>query len=156
MKNLNQTNQKGFTLIELLVVLAIFGILGVVLAGEIASKGEEQNVSQFVADINEINAGMVKCGKIYSNDYTNCDIDELVRLGILDSDWGDGTGMTPWSGDYTSAVVAGNTARYTISGDGVSSDEYGNQLIEIYRNDSVAVPTYNTGTALFTVTMGAR
>lgn len=150
-------NNKGFTLIELLVVMAILAVFAVIAAGKISSKADEQNVSTFIEDFTEINAAMAKCGKIYRNDYTNCDFAELIRLGFLNvAEWGDGTGETPWNGDYSTAVVAGNTARFTISGDGISSDEYGAQLIETFRDSSVAVPTYDNGTSTFTSTFGSR
>lgn len=153
----NTIKQKGFTLIEILVVLGVIAVIGVVVAQNIGGKLDESNVNNLSNEMTEINGAMVKCGAIYRNDYTACTFAELIRLNLLTvAQWGDGTGETPWGGDYTAAVVGGNSARYTIAATGIPEDNYGNLLIELWRETSLAVPTYDGGTTTFTITQGTR
>jgi hypothetical protein len=97
---------------------------------------------------------MIKCSEFNNGIYTACDYEELRRLGYLDDSWGDGTAQNPYAGNYSTAVLAGNVNRYTITATGIPQDTYGTRLVEQWDDTSVVAPTFATGT--FIVTMGSR
>ena len=150
MKN---SKQKGFTLIEIMVVAAIIGIAAIVMAKQVMSGLDDSKPDEMVQDVSYIAGQMAKCGRLKRGVFTACDFDELVRLGLLKTvEWGDGTGQTPYGGDYDAGPVTGNPNQMFVSGTGVSSDEHCLRLVEVYTQEGQTA-TCSAGT--LTVTYGS-
>ncbi|MDG1753280.1 MAG: type II secretion system protein [Thalassotalea sp.] len=157
MKNLKSNNinkNKGFTLIELLVVGVILAILVATAVASMSSNIDETKLDKVSNDMAFIASKMMKCGVAKGGNFTNCNITTLRSREYLDTSWGDGTGISPFGGNYTAAVVAGNTNRFTVASTAIPSDAKCLQLSDRWTNQSVVAPTCNSGT--FTFTQGTR
>ena len=143
---------KGFTLIEVMVVIAIIAILSSLTAKQVMATRADAKPDEMVDQVSYIAGKMGKCATYKRGVYTGCDFDELVRLGLLEQNqWEDGSGKTPYGGDYSTGAVTGNANQFFITGTGVSTDEHCARLTEVYLQQGTTA-TCSAGT--LTVTYG--
>ncbi len=148
----SMSRQAGYTLVQVMLSIGIVAILGIVTVKEAMDAWNDTKAEEMAREVTVIMGEMTKCAGIKGGSFATCDIDELVRLGYLDSEsWGDGTGVNPYSGDYTAQQVTGNPNRFTVTGTGITSDAHCARLVEMFTGRAKAVDC-TSGT--LTVTQG--
>lgn len=146
------SKQKGYTLTQVMLAIVIVGILSIVTIKEALDSWNDTKPDDMAREVSYLMGEMTKCATLNRGSYATCDIDELVRLGYLDSEtWGDGTGVNPYSGDYTANQETGNPNRFIITGTNITSDQHCARLIEMF-NDRAKAVACTSGT--LTVTQG--
>jgi prepilin-type N-terminal cleavage/methylation domain-containing protein len=153
-KNININKNKGFTLAELLVVGVILALLAAKLVSAMSSNIDEKKLDDTSEEMTQIATQMYKCGVANGGDYTNCNFTTLRSREYLDAKWGDGQGVNPFKGNYTTAVVSGNTNRFTITSTGIPTDAKCLQMIDRWTKQSIVAPTCSSDA--FTFTLGTR
>lgn len=95
----------GFTFLEVLTVITIgaFLAIGVAKAGQWVSFNSK--IIQLQNDVNTLRAG-VQQWKMSNGAMVGIEVEKLTEVAMLPEVWGDGTGMSPWLGDYTIANYA--------------------------------------------------
>ncbi len=147
-------NAKGFTIVELVIAGVILAIIFATAVASMSSNLDEAKLDEVSNDMSFIASKMLKCGFANGGNFTNCNMSTLRSREYLDTTWGDGTGISPFDGDYTAAVASGNTNRFTVSTTNLPSDPKCLQLQDRFSDQSVVTPTCNSG--VFTITQGSR
>ncbi|MGP4943215.1 type II secretion system protein [Pseudoalteromonas nigrifaciens] len=146
------SKQNGYTLIQVMLAIVVVGILSVITMKEAIDAWNDTKPDDMAREVSYLMGEMTKCATLNRGSYEKCDIDELVGLGYLDDEtWGDGTGVNPYSGDYTASQETGNPNRFVITGTSITSDEHCARLVEMFSDRAKAVDC-TSGT--LTVTQG--
>ena len=148
----SMTRQAGYTLVQIMIAVTVVALLSIVSVKEAMDMWNDSKAEDTAREVTIIMTEMTKCAGLKGGSFASCDIDELVRLGYLDAEtWGDGTGVNPYSGDYTAQQVTGNPNRFTVTASGITSDAHCARMVEFFTGRAKAVDC-TTGT--LTVTNG--
>lgn len=142
--------QAGYTLTQVMIAILVVGILSVVSIKEAMDTWNDSKPDDLAREVSYLMGEMTKCATLNRGSFAKCDIAELVRLGYLGTEtWGDGTGINPYSGDYSAYAVTGNPNRFIVEANNINSDEHCNRLVEMFSARSKAVEC-TSGTLLVT------
>ena len=117
----NKQRQKGFTIIELMIVVAALGVLAaLVLPG--MGRTNKATLTKRINDEVALIGAQAAGWRGADVRYTGVSIQTLVDQGLLNADWGDGTGANPAGGDYTVAVNSTDAALVDVGATGLPDD----------------------------------
>lgn len=138
----------GFTFLEVLTVITIgaFLAIGVAKAGQWVSFNSK--IIQLQNDVNTLRAG-VQQWKMSNGAMVGIEVEKLTEVAMLPEVWGDGTGMSPWLGNYTIANYALIPGAYDIVVSRVPSEAVFKRM-ESYFGDTLVTAEFTNGNLLMT------
>lgn len=136
----------GFTFLEVLTVITIgaFLAIGVAKAGQWVSFNSK--IIQLQNDVNTLRAG-VQQWKMSNGAMVGIEVEKLTEVAMLPEVWGDGTGMSPWLGDYTLANNALIPGAYDIVVTEIPNEAVSKRM-QSYFGDTLLSSSYASGSLL--------
>jgi len=151
MKTTPSTRQKGFALLEVLVAVGVIGLLALGVY-KLANRTDSAQLTQrTVAEVGTI-AAQSRAWKGINPNYVGVSIQALTDMGLLDTNWGGGTGINPFGGDYLVVANTANSSRIDISVSGMETEEclrLQNKLQATTLNGTNATCSAGTLTAIY-------
>ncbi|RUO18618.1 type II secretion system protein [Aliidiomarina haloalkalitolerans] len=136
----------GFTFLEVLTVITIgaFLAIGVAKAGQWVSFNSK--IIQLQNDVNTLRAG-VQQWKMSNGAMVGIEVEKLTEVAMLPEVWGDGTGMSPWLGDYTIANNALIPGAFDVVVTEIPNEAVAKRM-QSYFGETLLSSSYATGSLL--------
>jgi prepilin-type N-terminal cleavage/methylation domain-containing protein len=113
--------QKGYTMVEVILGVALVAMVLAIIFDQFNNAKNSTTAQRFSNEIAMMTA-QSRIWKGSSPHYTGISVTALTNLGMLDNNWGAGTGVNPAGGNYALAVNSTDATILNVTTTGMANE----------------------------------